>query len=358
LSNPPFSLVWSLIIFFILLSISGFFYVISYRGFKIQNLYSGFSTLSSAILVTSFTVYEIIYQIFPWPYGPYFVIVAIIVVLLHCTVWMIKKRKQDKNYSILSEEEISIKPQLSLKEEYLRKSFHLAGVLVPIGYYWIFPWANNIIYAIITSPQGILLYERLWGSFSFYPYSIDDPTAPGELIHFILWCSLIFMLIPEFIRIFSRSEYTMFHRLIKSVLRAKEYISIGPQVLLVLGAIGSFFLAQIGLYSYEIAVSSTFTACVADGLVAVLGRRFGKHRMKILNGEEKSIEGFVIGFVSAYICSMIILGPLYAIFAAIIFLLLDVFSTYISDNLLNPILLSIVVWIAYIMIQFPLGWDF
>jgi dolichol kinase len=160
----------------------------------------------------------------------------------------------------------------------------------------------------------------------------------------------------DFVRIFSSPDYSIFRNLLKSVLREKEVISVGPQVLLVLGALTSFFGATIGLYSYEIAVSATLTACIADGFVAVLGRRFGKHKIHVFTGEEKSIEGFIIGFISSYLCSMIIIGPFYALFAAIIFVLLDIFSSHIADNLLNPIFLALGVWVVSVIFNIPIGW--
>jgi dolichol kinase len=357
MANPLIELIWSIFIFLVLLGTSGLLYVIAYWGFKKRNMYSGFSTVSSAILITFFAIYELQQNLFPWPYGPFFFIIVVIVIMIHLLVWAIKKKKLTHSGSSTDPSYENANHNFSLKQEYLRKSFHLAGILLPIGYFWVFPWINNLILKIITTIRGQVLYELLWGEFSNYPYTMNDPMASGELIYFVLWCALMFMLVFDFIRIFSKSEYTMFHRLLKTVLREKEYFSVGPQVLLVLGAVFSFFLATLGLFSYEIAVSATFSACIADGLVAVLGRTFGKHKVSVF-GEVKSIEGFIIGFLSAYLCSMIIIGPVYAVFAAIIFVLIDIFTIPIADNLLNPILLSLVVWGASLILKFPIGWGF
>ena len=357
MTQPPIQIAGSIVILIMLLAISVLFYIVAYRGFKERNYYSGISTICSAFILTFFALYELIFHLFPWPYGAFFIIASILLTLIQIIPFIIKKliwkNHPEKEVQPLHTPEK--KKVISLREEIIRKSFHLVGILVPIGYYWAFPFINKIIIQIITSSKGLPLYERLWGEISTYPYFLNDLSTSGEFIYFTLWSGLIFMIVVDLIRLFSKPKYTIFPRLLNSILRAKEYKSIGPQVLLVLGAVVSFFLAKIGLYPYEVAVSASFTACLADGLVAVLGRRIGKHKVSIM-GDEKSIEGFVVGFISSYLLSMIILGPFYALFVAVIFLLIDIFTIPIADNLLNPILLSIGVWGLQLVFKIPLGW--
>ncbi len=349
-------LIWNIIIFIILLCASSLLFYISIKGFKERNFYSGFSTISCAILFLFFAFYEIFYGLFPYPYDAYFTIAIGIIIVIHFSIWAIRRKKTTNIQKDRSQNDF--KENISLQEEYMRKSFHLVGILVPIGFYWVFPWINNLIFQIINSPKGSALYELLWGDVLQYPYILDDPNASGELIYFVLWLFLFFVLVPDFIRILRKSEYTLFHRILKSILRRKEYISTGPQVLLILGAVFSFFLAKLGLYSYEIAVSAAFTATLADGIVAVLGRQFGKRKIRVFNGDKKTVLGFIIGFFSAYLFSMIILGPIYAIAAAVIFLVLDIITIPIADNLLNPILLSVGVWGFQLLLKMPMGWGF
>ncbi len=358
MTNPSIELVWSIVLFIILLGASSLLCIISYRGFKQRNMYSGFSTIASALLLAFFAFYEILHGLFPWPYGPYFFIISAILVSIQIVFWLVRKRIVDKNPDKIEIKDTNIKGKFSLKQEIIRKSFHLAGILVPVGFFWVFPLISNLILKIITTPGGQAFYEYLWGDISNYPYIIDDPTVSGELIFFTLWCCLMFMLAFDFIRIFASPEYSIFLRLLKYMLREKEYLSAGPQVLIVLGAVASFFFAKIGWCSYEIAVSATFTACIADGIVAVVGKRFGKYKVRSSNGSDKSIEGFVIGFICAYLCSMVILGPIYAIFAAVIFVLLDIFTAPIADNLLNPIFLTVGVWGFTFLFNIPIGWGF
>jgi dolichol kinase len=349
-------LVWNLLVALILLGSSCLLYIISYRGFKIHNLHSGFSTLASAILFTFFGIYDLIIGLFPWPFGPLFLIISLIIITLQILFVFIRKKQLKKIPTESSSYKGISNENFSSKQEFLRKMFHLAGILVPIGYYWVFPLINGLVIKSLNTTGGRAFYEFLWDNVEYYPFLLNDLNTSGELMYFTLWCVLIFAIVYDFVRIFTRPEYSIFRRLLKSVLREKEVISVGPQVLLVLGALTSFFGPTLGWYSYEIAVSATLTACIADGLVAVLGKRFGKHKIRVFNGEEKSIEGFAIGFISSYLCSMIIIGPFYALFAAIIFVLLDVFSFHIADNLLNPILLALGVWSVSMIFNIPIGW--
>ena len=358
MTNSSIVLVWSIILCVLLLSTSGMLGVISYRGFKNRNLYGGISSLICALLVIFYAIYEIFGGLFPWPYGPHFLIISAVIVGFQIVYAIVRKKKLDRNQDEIEQNYYENKGPISFKDEVIRKAFHLLGILVPVGFYWVFPLISNLIYNIISLPGGQTFYELLWGNIANYPYILNDPAVGGELIYFTLWFMLMFMFAFDFIRIFTHPEYAIFNRMLKSALREKEYVSVGPQVLLVLGAVTSFFFAKIGWYSYEVAVSATFTACIADGLVAVFGKRYGKHKVNILNGGEKSIEGFVVGFISAYLCSMIIIGPVYAVFAAIIFVVIDIFTIPIADNLLNPILLSLGVWGISLILNFPIGWGF
>jgi hypothetical protein len=53
---------------------------------------------------------------------------------------------------------------------------------------------------------------------------------------------------------------------------------------------------------------------------------------------------------------MIILGPIYALGAAVVFIIIDSIPLPIADNLLNPIFLSLGVWGFQILLKIPLGW--
>ena len=356
--NSSIELVWNVFTSLFILGSASLFIMISYRGFKERNLHSGFSTLATALLITSFGIYEIIVGLFPWPFGPHFLIFSLVIVGIQTLFLFIRKKNIQKDTNDPSSYNGISNGDFSFKHELIRKLFHLAGILVPLGYYWIIQLINQLIIKIIETPGGQVFYEFFWGSISTYPYLLDDLNSSGEFLYFILWCALIFTVIFDFVRIYTKPQYSIFRVLLRTVLREKELISVGPQVLLVLGATVSFFGATLGWYSYEIAVSAVFTACISDGFVAVLGKRFGKHKVRMFNGEEKSIEGFVIGFIVTYLCSMIILGPFYALFAAIIFVLLDVFPIPIADNLLNPIFLTLGVWVMSLIFNIPIGWGF
>ncbi|MFX0057440.1 MAG: hypothetical protein ACFE85_08005 [Candidatus Hodarchaeota archaeon] len=99
---------------------------------------------------------------------------------------------------------------------------------------------------------------------------------------------------------------------------------------------------------------------VADAIACLIGKKFGNHNLK--KNSEKTIEGFIAGGLSTFLIVIIIMIiynrwiliqfpriVLMAIVAAIIFLLIDLFSNNISDNILNPILTGLAIWIIFLI---------
>ena len=98
----------------------------------------------------------------------------------------------------------------------------------------------------------------------------------------------------------------------------------------------------------------------ADGMACVIGKKYGKHQL--WKNSKKTIEGFIAGGVSTFLIVIIILNIyngwmpvsiakifLMALVAMIIFLSIDMFGKYISDNILNPILTGFGIWLIYLL---------
>ncbi|MHA1341655.1 MAG: diacylglycerol/polyprenol kinase family protein [Promethearchaeota archaeon] len=284
---------------------------------------------------------------------------AIIIKLIEKT----KERKAEKRKTMKDEEYLIsdffadkniYQQEISLKMEYYRKLFHLAGLLVLLSYYVMTPLVNNATLDYILG-EGKGAYESIWGNVNLYPYNYNDIAAARDLTWFALWGTFAFICFPEYIRILIGARYSLYNRVTKSVLRGKEYKSAGPQVFLVLGSISSYFMAELNLIPYEAAIASIIVLCFSDAIAAVIGRRFGRHKIKTFDKSIKSIEGFIAGVGSAYIFAIIFIGSIYAIFVAIVFFLLDYFTIPIADNLLNPILISVVLYLCYLFIPLNLG---
>ena len=97
-------------------------------------------------------------------------------------------------------------------------------------------------------------------------------------------------------------------------------------------------------------------ACLSDASAALIGRRFGKHKITLRNNDVKSIEGFIAGVGVAYIIGLVFVGPIYAIMGAFIFFLTDYLPAFTADNILNPIFIPIGIQLLVVLLGLPVGW--
>lgn len=98
----------------------------------------------------------------------------------------------------------------------------------------------------------------------------------------------------------------------------------------------------------------------ADAMACIIGKKYGKHSLR--KGSKKTIEGFVAGGVATFLIVLIVLNIYHhwmpvtqikiismAVVATLIFLIIDMYAKYISDNILNPILAGIAMWLIYLL---------
>ncbi|MHA1757734.1 MAG: hypothetical protein ACTSVV_13245 [Promethearchaeota archaeon] len=371
-----------------LLGSAAILFYISKKGFKSHNTYGGLSTFITALILTGFAIYNSLFKLFEWPFYAFIVIWTGILLGVYIGFWLIVKnaetspkpnidnkvQKTQHQYSLQIDDPEESRPkndnkkshipmidkifykfEISLNQETKRKAFHLAGLLLLISYYGIGFGAistivNNAIVRYYILGPGSTDYEKSWGPVSNYPYGLNDIRVPPEITIFALWATLILVLIPDIIRVAVGPKYSLFNRVTKSVLRGKEYNAAGPQVFLVTGVITSFFFAKMGLVSYNVSIASSVIACFSDALAALIGRNWGKHKVITISGDKKSVEGFIAGAGSAFLFALIWVNPIYAVIMAIVFFLLDYFTVPIADNLLNPILLTLVIYLVSFVI--------
>ncbi len=168
--------------------------------------------------------------------------------------------------------------------------------------------------------------------------------------------ALMFAIISDSIRIIWGPEYSLFNFLTHSMLRKKEKNAAGPQIYIITGFIFSYMLYMAGIINILAFFAGILIACLSDAAAALVGKRFGKHKVKLRNNETKSIEGFLAGTIVAYLIGLIIVGPIYAIIGAIIFFITDYFPMYTADNILNPIFIPIGIEIFMFLLGLPIGW--
>ena len=200
-------------------------------------------------------------------------------------------------------------------------------------------------------------YVFLWGYLSNYPFGFGDFQAVVELTMFGLIGALAFAIISDIIRIVWGPEYSIFNFLTKSMLRNKEKNAAGPQIYIITGIIFSYmlYMAQI-IPDVRIFFAGILIACLSDASAALIGRSFGKHKVRLRNKDVKSIEGFIAGVVVAYVIGIVLVGPIYAIIGALIFFLTDYLPSVTADNILNPIVIPIGIQLMVILLGLPIGW--
>ena len=111
---------------------------------------------------------------------------------------------------------------------------------------------------------------------------------------------------------------------------------------------------------FPILAAVALIATVADAAACLVGKKYGTHALK--KKSNKTMEGFLAGGVCTFLIVLLImilfntLMPVnldkilfMAIISTLLFLAVDYFSVNISDNILNPVLTGISMWLIYII---------
>lgn len=364
--------------FFFVIAILMFY--IAIRGLR-ANRYGGSSTIMCGLLYLFFGFYNSFVKYFPFPYNGFIVwwigIVLIInfifTLIVRKEIKKIKVEKLNSNNSSnenlkkshlkkfieLMTNESPYRECISIKMEGFRKSFHLLGLLIALAYFGFFsipPLTETVNTNLIQFIKDIeWSYKLFWGDIEDYPFTKGDFQAVISLTMFSLIGSLVFVIISDLIRILWGPEYSIFSFLTRAVLRDKENNAAGPHIYLISGIVLSYMLYFVGLVNVLAFFAGALIACLSDAAAALIGRKYGNHKIKCINGEMKSFEGFVAGIGSAYLIGLICVGPIYAIISTLIFFIIDYFPTIIADNLLNPILITIGIQLSVVLFGLPIG---
>ncbi len=360
--------------FFVLMSLM---YYIGVKGYRAKNSYGGISSILCGICFLINGYYNSVIGFFAYPFMGFMVWwigIILIVNLIFTSIIRIdvkkmrlevkngnKEGENSRDKSVLRRyirrmtEEDPYREEIPFKMEVIRKGFHLTGFLLVIAYYGIAYLINDAL-KIILQP-GEPVYFFLWGNQSPYPYEFGDIQAVGELIMFGIIGALAFVIVSDIIRIVWGPEYSVFNFLTKSMLRNKEKNAAGPQIYIITGFIFSYMLYMAKIIpDVRIFFAGILIACLSDASAALIGRKFGKHKVTLRNNDVKSIEGFIAGVVVAYVIGLVFVGPIYAIIGALIFFLTDYLPSVTADNILNPIFIPIGIQLMVILLGLPIGW--
>jgi len=363
-------------------------FFIGYGGHRAKNRYGAISTIVTGSCLIIFGLYNLFFRdsshmgFFPYPYNGFMVWWVGIVLLINGVFVMIIKLKKNKmdlqvkdssSSTVVSKRKSGLrryvekmmiedpyKQEIPFKMELVRKSFHLMGILVIIGYFGFFFLAPL---TLLISDGVILLinqvepaYELIWGDVSLFPYIIGEFQAVIDLTMMGLLGALMFALISDLFRILKGPEYSLLNFISRSILRNKEKNALGPQIYIMTGFVFSYMLYMAGIMHIRAFFAGILIACLSDAAAALIGRKYGKHKIILRSKDKKSVEGFIAGVLVAYIIGLIFVGPIYAIIGAVIFFLTDYFPAATADNILNPIFIPIGIQLFILLLGLPVGW--
>jgi dolichol kinase len=176
--------------------------------------------------------------------------------------------------------------------------------------------------------------------------------------------SLVFFIGFDFTRV-RVYGYFPFRRITDRVMRPRERTKLGASVYFAVGSLLTFVtlylfshilfnwfdFTAIWMLSGWLSVTAVMVAAIGDGAAAIIGMRFGRHRIKGNRTLEGTIGGLLFGFLAFLPLWYFIGVPLiYGIIAATVLLIVDLVASQIDDNLLNPIVIGITLAIFEIIL--------
>ncbi len=365
-------------------------FYIGRKGYKSGNRSGGVSTIICGICFLIFGYFNAIIRFFVYPYNGFMVWwIGIILVVNGVFFKLVRKetkkiRMESDNPGFSSEKKSMIrryiermtgenpyKASISYKMELARKSFHFLGLLLAVtffGFFILYPTALIVSDSVIQLINDIKpAYELLWGDIALFPF-VKGINPPQNYLHDGINISIIYItlmgligalilaIISDLIRIIWSPEYSLFNFLSRAILRNKEKNAAGPHIYLITGMIFSYMLYMVGLVHILAFFTGALIACLSDAAAALIGRKYGKHKVIVRSKDTKSMEGFLAGMIVAYIIGIILIGPIYAIIGVVIFFITDYYPINTADNVLNPILIPIGIQIFILLLGLPVGW--
>jgi dolichol kinase len=231
----------------------------------------------------------------------------------------------------------------SLKTDFHRKLFHLlpAGVIIILWNFSVHIW------------EGVWHADQVWGI-----------TGQDYGMFFILtigYAGVMLFAALDFIRLsYIFENRNIYHLLPDSLsnllikaLRRDEIYEFTKTVMLVLSIMPILFL-PFGVFAATALITS-----IGDGAASLVGVAFGKHHFPKNNN--KTIIGYVAGFLASFgvsIFALFLFEPalmpfkviVMSLSGGIVFLIIDLLSLKIDDNILNPIFCGIIMTFFYFIL--------
>lgn len=203
----------------------------------------------------------------------------------------------------------------------------------------------------LLSRNHIQIMRRLFHMFNGFAiatlYLISF--SHSQMVHFLgLFAALLYVF--EQVRVNYPEQAVRFLPISKFMIRAEEQLKESAMVPYLMGV-----LLTIITFPKEIALVGIYTLAFADPLSAIIGIKFGKHKIS----ETRSYEGSFAFFICTFLCSLLVLsGYYYGMTPSILIIsfilgcagtILDLFPMKIDDNLTIPLFTSSLLWVLTVL---------
>jgi len=247
-----------------------------------------------------------------------------------------------EKYDLMNENKINDK-SYSLRTDFHRKIFHLLPGLIIIIIYnfaievWDGLWNADQVYGITGYEYAMFLILTIG-----YVGVILFAALDFVRLSFIFEKTNIYSLLPD----------CLSNLLIKTLKRNENY-EFTKNVVLVLSLVPLLFL-PFGIFTAAALITS-----IGDGVASIMGVSFGKYHFP--KKSSKTIIGYISGFLASFGVSLfalwlfephIIPSKMIVISSsgALVFLIIDLLSLKIDDNILNPIFCGLIMVFFYFIL--------
>ncbi|MBY8987461.1 MAG: hypothetical protein KGD61_03320 [Candidatus Lokiarchaeota archaeon] len=247
-----------------------------------------------------------------------------------------------EKYDLMNVNKINNK-SYSLRTDFHRKIFHLLpGLILIILYYF-----------------AVEVWEGLWNADQVY--GITGVEYAMFLILTIGYTGVVLFAALDFVRLSFVFEKTKIYNLLPDclsnmlikTLKRNENYELTKNVVLVLSLIPLLFLP------FSIFTAATLITSIGDGVASIMGVSFGRHHYP--KKSSKTIIGYISGFLASFGVSFFALWLfepnitpskmiIISLSGALVFLIIDLLSLKIDDNILNPIFSGLIMTFFYIVL--------
>ena len=179
-----------------------------------------------------------------------------------------------------------------LLPETYRKSIHLSSLILPFSYRYIFHNNKKLTFLFLVPITSVLI-------------------------------------IIELFRLKHKTFKNIFYNFLGLIIRQHEHNDFTGATYLLMSSV-----VCIAIFSPDIAFLSLSFLAIGDTMAAIIGKTFGKRKLK----NKKSLEGTLACFVSTFVFAVFFVHPLLAFFGAFSTAIAEVTDIPVDDNIKIPLI--------------------